>query len=535
VIASPVRTGTLRRLSAFALGICCLLILAAAASSHAATLPLGGPAWPSGGQNIFGTRSNSSEWQISPSNASRLATKWTYTTHGDVSATPAVVNGAVYFPDWGGYLNKVNAYTGKQIWSHKISDYDGVATGISRTSPAVVGDTVYIGDQNGGHLIAIDAATGALRWIQQLDSHPLAAITQSPLVFRGVVYLGVSSLEENAAGDPSYPCCTFRGSLNAIDAKTGKVLWKTYTVPDNGGKLGGYSGGSVWGGTPTLDPATNTVFVGTGNNYEMPQSVHDCQVQHPDDASACLSPDDHIDGVLALDASNGKIKWASDRRIFDAWTRACIAGIPAPNNCPANAGPDANFGAGINLMHVRGPHGTLRTVVGGGDKAGRYWELDAATGAVLWSDSLGPGSVIGGIQWGTATDGKRIYVSEDDVFGIPYTLPNGQTITSGSYAALDVATGKVLWQIPDPSGSPVDIGAVSTANGVVYVSSMSGHMYALDARDGKVLRDLPGAGSSNAGPAIANGVVYWGNGYSHLPIPGATGSTTFYAFSLGGR
>ncbi len=516
--------------AAWIFAICCTLTFCAFTTASASLVD-----WSSGGQNIFGTRSNPFEWNISPSNASKLDTKWTFTTHGDVSATPAVVNGAVYFPDWGGYLNKVDAKTGASIWSHKISDYDGVADGFSRTSPAVSGSTVYIGDQNGGHLIAIDTATGKLRWIQQLDSHPLAAITQSPTVHRGVVYLGVSSKEEFAAGNPSYSCCTFRGSMNAIDAKTGKVLWKTYIIPDNGGKTGGYSGGSVWGGTPTLDPTTNTVYIGTGNNYEVPQSVHDCQNAHPDDAAGCLDPNDHIDAVLALDMSTGKIKWAADEKIFDAWNFACVAGLPAPNNCPENAGDDANFGAGINLMHIRGAHGTLQTVVGAGQKNGQYWELDGRTGKVLWSNSVGPGGVIGGIEWGTATDGKRIYVAEDNINGTPYKIANGQTITAGSYAALDPATGKVLWQIPDPSGSTLDIGAVSTANGVVYVSSMSGHMYALDAKTGAVLKDLQGAGSSNAGPAIVGGVVYWGNGYGHLPIPGTTGSTTFYAFSLGGR
>jgi polyvinyl alcohol dehydrogenase (cytochrome) len=153
---------------------------------------------------------------------------------------------------------------------------------------------------------------------------------------------------------------------------------------------------------------------------------------------------------------------------------------------------------------------------------------------VLWSAAPGPGSDLGGIEWGTATDGKRIYVAEADFDSIPYKLPDGRTIASGSFAALNPATGALLWQVADPSGG-FDLGAVSTANGVVYAPSMSGHMYALDASNGRVLWDYKGVGSSNAGPAIVDGTVYWGNGYARFPLPGFTASTTFYAFSIGGK
>jgi polyvinyl alcohol dehydrogenase (cytochrome) len=162
-----------------------------------------------------------------------------------------------------------------------------------------------------------------------------------------------------------------------------------------------------------------------------------------------------------------------------------------------------------------------------------YWEADAATGAILWGTQVGPGGGLGGVEWGSATDGNRIYVAEADSDHVAY-VPFGSTepITDGSWAALDPATGAIEWQTPDPSGG-VDIGAVSAANGVVYAGSLSGHMYALNAATGSVLWDYPGQGSSIAGPAIVNGVVYWGNGYSHLGPMIGTGSTTFYAFAPG--
>jgi polyvinyl alcohol dehydrogenase (cytochrome) len=178
------------------------------------------------GQNIADTRSGSST--INPDNAKNLALKWKFTTHGDVSATPAVVDGAVYFPDWGGFMYKLDAETGAQIWSHRINEYDGIPGAVARTSPAVVGNTVYIGDQNGAHLIALDAATGGARWTTALDTNFTGIITQSPIVHEGVVYVGAASSEEAlAAFIPGYVCCTFRGFFTAVDAATGQVRWKT--------------------------------------------------------------------------------------------------------------------------------------------------------------------------------------------------------------------------------------------------------------------------------------------------------------------
>jgi polyvinyl alcohol dehydrogenase (cytochrome) len=259
------------------LGALLALALGLIASTAGPASAAGGASWPSGGQNISNTHSNPAETKIGADNAQLLDVKWTYTTHGDVSAIPAVVGGAAYFPDWGGYLNKVDAATGAPIWSHPISDYDGVPGSVSRAAPAVVGNTVYLGNQNGGWLSAINATTGAGIWSTRVDTGPFPILTAGPLVYNGVVYQGVASSEEAVAATPGYPCCSFRGSVVAIDAATGGTLWKTYTIPDNGGAADGYSGGAIWGTTPAIDPASNTLFVTTGNNYSVPQSVKDCQ------------------------------------------------------------------------------------------------------------------------------------------------------------------------------------------------------------------------------------------------------------------
>lgn len=271
------------------------------------------------------------------------------------------------------------------------------------------------------------------------------------------------------------------------------------------------------------------MFISTGNNYSVPQGVSDCQ-DHGGTPAQCLDPADHIDAIMALDTRTGAIKWATGVQGFDAWNVSCFFGDPS--NCPAPTGPDFDFGSGPNLLTIKSG-GKPRLAVGAGQKSGIYWLLDAATGQILWGRQVGPGSSLGGIEWGTAAGDGKIYVSVDNLYGIPYSV-NGHTTVAGSYAALDAATGQILWQTADPSGSILDLGPVSYSNGVAYVGSMSGHLYALDAANGNVLWDYRAEGSSNAGPAIStDGTLYWGNGYEHFFL--AAPSRTFYAFSVDGK
>src|SRR5438132_138084 len=175
--------------------------------------------WQIAGQNLSNTWSQPAEHSISPSNVKGLKPKWVFTIGGDVSATPTVDGDAVYFPDWAGNLFAVKKDSGRLIWSHKISDYDGVDGAISRVSPAVDGNQVIIGDilsgkkvHNGANVISVHRKTGTLRWMTRVDDHPAALITGSPIIFDGVVYIGISSSEETLAPGAAYPCCTVRGS-----------------------------------------------------------------------------------------------------------------------------------------------------------------------------------------------------------------------------------------------------------------------------------------------------------------------------------
>jgi polyvinyl alcohol dehydrogenase (cytochrome) len=514
---------------------------AAAASTGrpvSAAVPV--PAWPSGGQGLADDRFQPHETTISVKKAATLHPRWTANLAGSVSATPAVVNGVVYVPDWGGYLSAIKTSTGQVIWRRRISSYNGIANSVSRTDPVADGPTLVIGTQLGKDVMAIVAATGARKWITRADPHPDAIITGSPIIYRGVVYVGVSSSEEGAAANPSYRCCTFRGSVIALSESTGKVLWKTYTVPANGGKPGGYSGGAVWGSTPVIDPATNSVYVGTGNDYTVPAAASKCEAnalkRHASDAK-CTAANDYFDSVLSLNLTTGKVNWSHKVEGYDAWTAACVGQPTGVTWCPPPAGQDYDFGAGPNLFTTKTTAGKPETLLGIGQKSGIYWAFNPVNGHLAWDTLFGPGSVGGGALWGTASDGTRIYVAEGNTKHVPFKLRGtgpeaGQTCRGGAWTALSPGTGRILWQTCDP-GNALDPGAVSVADGVVYAGSRVAtgtNMYALNAATGAILWSFASGGAVVAGPAIVGGSVYWGAGYSKS-ITGSAG-TWLYAFGV---
>jgi polyvinyl alcohol dehydrogenase (cytochrome) len=318
----------------------------------------------------------------------------------------------------------------------------------------------------------------------------------------------------------------------AVRAASGTIIWKHYTVPP------GYTGGSVWGSSLVPDPLRGVVYATTGNNFRSPTdpAFVSCVAGSvaEDRFTSCLSSDDHVDSILALNMSDGNVRWAHRLWTVDDWNVSCSVGFAAgQGNCPNPAGPDFDFGSGANLFVTLTRHG-LQQILGAGQKSGVYSALDPDTGKLLWATSVGPGSSLGGMEWGSATDGQRIYVAIADLYGIPYTAG-----TAGSWSALDPSTGKILWQTADPNGA-IDLGPLMVANGVVYAASMAGspqskNMFALDARTGAILWSFPAGGSVNAGASIVNDTIYWGSGYSNLPFPGFNGNNKFYAFSVNGK
>jgi polyvinyl alcohol dehydrogenase (cytochrome) len=486
--------------------------------------------WPVAGQNINNWRNQSSEQKITVQNANQLSTKWTFTTGGDVSATPTVSGDAVYFPDWEGNLYAVDRNTGVRLWSRQISEYDGHPGSFSRVSPAVHNGDIIIGDtlsasaaHDGANIVAVNRQTGALHWIAQVDSHLAAVITGSPVVVGDMIFVGVSSNEEGLATNPNYPCCSFRGSVVALDANTGRIFWKRFTTPNNHGNSDGYSGNAVWQ-PPAVDLNRKLLYVGTGNNYEVPDEVKDCLDRSSESRqSLCFVPDDYFDSAMAIDMQTGVVKWSRRLQGFDIWTVACTRN-PNPVSCPVSSSPDYDLGgSGPNLFP---------DLVGFGQKSGIYWALNPDDGSVVWSSAVGPGATLGGIEWGTATDGKRIYVAITNSGHKPYPLLDGSTITSGAWSALDVKTGKILWQTADPNQA-LDMGSVSVANGVLYAPSYSGNMHGLDAATGRILWSFQSGGSVLDGPSIVDGTVYWGSGYRHIS-PGQ-GNNKVYSFGVAGQ
>ena len=493
-----------------------------------ATAAPGGNGWSSAGGDRANTRFAANESKISAANASGLVKKWEFTTGGDVSATPAVDGQRVYVPDWAGNLYAVDRTTGQQVWSRTITSYTGIPGDKARATPAVTDTALILGNQGpfggGGAVFAVDKATGALLWKTQVDSHPAAIITQSATVFDGVAYVGTASQEElMSAVVPGYPCCTFRGSFAALDATSGAILWKTSMTPE------GYPGNAVWGSSPAIDTKRRTVYIATGNNYDVPQTTLDCvaAAATPAQRAACIPANDHFDSILALDMRTGAIKWATRALDFDAWTVDCIPFIGDGSNCPEPAGPDYDFGQAPNLYTVASGPNKGRELVGAGQKSGQYWALDPSTGAVVWMTQAGPGGTAGGLQWGSAVDGRRVYTANANSNLVPW---NGST--SGVWSGLDAATGQRLWETRPSQGGSTS-GPVTTANGVVFGCALDaqGHMYALNAATGAELWRFASGGSCLSGAAISNGQVFWGSGYSNFGF--GTPNNRLYAFGLG--
>jgi len=230
---------------------------------------------------------------------------------------------------------------------------------------------------------------------------------------------------------------------------------------------------------------------------------------------------------VALDLDTGRIKWGHRLQAYDVWTVSCLF-----SPCSTLTSPDYDFGSGPNLLTVNSHH-HKRDLIGAGQKSGMYWALDPDDGHIVWATSVGPGSHYGGVEWGSATDGERVYVAISNFFHRSYTLKSGQTITWGAYSALDAATGRILWQTPDPQGS-LPLGAVTIANGVLYAESISpeGPLHAFDAATGGLLWSFASGGSANGGAAVVNGTVYWGSGYTRFGTPEfVEGDHKLYAFA----
>ena len=474
-----------------------------------------------------------------------LAPAWSLQLKGAVKlATPTSDGVSLFVPTGAGRLHRIERATGKVVWDIDIAEAVGVPGGSSRSSVAVVDGLLIFGLRNKAIVVALNADTGALVWKTSVDDHPFAQVAQSPIVADGRVFLSLTGVTEEAmpAMRPDYKCCNFRGSTVALDAKDGKLLWKTYVLPE------GFAGASIWSAAGAIDRKRGTVYITTGNAYQAPPDVQRCIENNKGDTdkqSACHPSGVWYDSIVAFDVVTGAIKWGFRGSHEDFFTAGCFGFKGAPvRDC--GKGPDHDFGAAPMIWSANG-----RDFVGAGQKSGMFWALDPDTGKLVWKQSVGPGGPIGGVEFGTATDGKRIYFADSNAKFAghdpkPNKLISGREISFGSVGAMDAATGKIIWQTPDPAGEgsavhngqPCDslagtgencAGAfikapVTVANGVIYTCSIEpeGHMYAFDAAKGGLLWKFKTGKPCETGAAIMDGVAYW------------VGGQTLYAFAPGG-
>ena len=285
----------------------------------------------------------------------------------------------------------------------------------------------------------------------------------------------MASGEEASGAVPTYECCKFRGSILALDAATGKQVWKTYTITETpqptkknavGTQLYGPSGAPVWA-TPAVDPAKNALYVTTGNNYSDPGSAMS-------------------DSFLAMDLDTGRILWHRQMTANDAYTAACR--LPDKTNCADSNGPDWDFGASPMLVTLAGG----RRLLLAGQKSGIVHALDPdKNGEVVWQTRVGRGGTMGGVQWGTATDGTNIYVANSDIGRIMLTYSNvtdADPKQGGGMFALRLTDGERVWYQPPancgtrPRCSPAQSAAVTAIPGVAFLDRWTAHARLLHER-----------------------------------------------------
>lgn len=479
--------------------------------------------WPGWQKDLHGTRYNAAETEITPSTVAGLKLKWSFVFpdvgndgHG---SQPAVVGQTLYVGWEGSKIYALDARTGETLWVSESPATGGAAV---HTGPAVADGKVIFGDDQGS-LHALDAGTGRPLWSVRLGEHKTAVISSSPLVFDGNIYVGVANGEEAAASDPAYPCCTARGQFVSVSLATGTVRWRRYTMPPaeragswpNGVARYAPAGAGVWS-SPAIDPVSRTVFYGTANGF-----------------TETSGPGEDTDSVIALDIDTGALRWKQQINHPDQWTVGCIRPIERhlPVEHCAGMADDTNldwdFGSSPNVFTVGG-----RTLVGIGQKSGIYHVFDATTGQIVWQRQTSIAQHNGGsmgILWGSAYDGRRLYVAT--WLGNPGTL-----------FGLDPATGEILWRTPNPADGCTTGGAaahgdachlahmsaVTATPGLVYEGSMDGKLRIYRAEDGAVLwqydtvREFTGVNhvtgpggaiAGHGGAVVAHGMLYVQSGY----------------------
>jgi polyvinyl alcohol dehydrogenase (cytochrome) len=502
--------------------------------------PSSGPRWDSWGGNTSNTRFQSTP-DLPAADVPRLKLKWAFAFPGDLQswAHATLAGGRLFVGSVGGKVYSLDAATGCVQWFFDAGE--GVRSAVSVGRIAIGGrarDLAFFGDQ-GANVYALDAATGELVWKTEVDDFPVARVSGSPTLHGGRLFVPVASGEEASGASPAYECCRFRGSLVALDAATGRQIWKTFMIPEAprptmknaaGAQLWGPSGAPIWA-APAIDPMRKAVYVTTGNNYS--------------DPTTGMS-----DAFVALDLDSGKVLWSQQMTPNDAYTAACR--LPDKTNCAESNGPDFDFGAPPILVSLANG----RRLLVAGQKSGVVHALDPdRNGEIMWQTRVGRGGTGGGVQFGSATDGTLVYVALSDLGRIMLTYSNSTDADpkqGGGMFALRLEDGERVWYTPPavcgarPRCSPAQSAAVSAIPGIAFSGSVDGHIRAYDAKTGKVVWEfdtvrtyetvngVPGRGGSldGPGPVIGGGMVFVNSGY---PTAGGMPGNVLLAFTVDGR
>jgi polyvinyl alcohol dehydrogenase (cytochrome) len=474
-----------------------------------------GPQWNGWGVDVTNTRFQpAAQAGLTAEQVPKLTLKWAFGFPNATTARalPTVAGGRVFVGSQSGTVYSLDAKTGCTVWTFQTNS--GVRTGIVLGPRQGRGDaTAYFGDGR-AVVYAADAGTGELLWAHKLEEHPSAHVTGTPTFYQNRLYVPIASGEEGQGGNARYECCTFRGSLVALDAVTGAVVWKTYTIKDEPKPVGtnksgttrwGPAGAGVWS-SPTVDAKRHMVYAATGNMYTEPQQTTS-------------------DAVLAFDLDTGKVVWSAQVTPKDVFVTGCNA--PTAANCPADVGPDFDFGNAPILATL--PNGRDALVLG--QKSGVGWALDPDNrGAVMWQYRAGTGSALGGMEFGSAVDLQQAY----------FAVADGNSPRPGGLHAVKLASGERVWYAEPPPlakcGKPSRgcnaalLAAITVIPGVVFAGSNDGAVRGYSTRDGSMIwefdtnRDFTtvngvpakGASINGAGPTVVGGMLYINSGYGAL-------------------
>jgi polyvinyl alcohol dehydrogenase (cytochrome) len=409
-------------------------------------------------------------------NVGRLRLKWALGFEGATRARsqPAFAGGAIFVGSDDGHVYALDRNSGCARWTFSASSEVRTAITVSpwKAGDATAKPAVYFGD-NAGNVYAVDAVTGQQVWRDRADPHPSTVITGSPILFKDRLYVPVSSLEE-AAGAPTYECCTFRGSVLAYEAATGKRVWQTFMVGEpklqmtlpSGTRQWGPSGVAIWN-APSIDAKRGVLYVATGDNYSVPATE--------------LS-----DAIVALDLKTGKIRWSYQALAGDYWNTSCST--KEKIHCPAGYGPDFDFGAATILAKTSDG----REVVLAGQKSGWVYALSPKNGKLVWKTKVGRGGIMAGVYFGMAVKGDHLFVPISDP-------PDGETYEEpakpGIYA-LDIRTGEFVWKAPNdrrscegrgPACDPGIAAPATVVDDLLLTGASDGWLRFYEAKSGKVL------------------------------------------------